>query len=168
MIIILLLIALLLLVLILLFILILLSLLLLPLSPPLAQNWSPPPMLTLKPVRSAAEKHLFAECAPRSIRAIFPGSGRWIGSFSITSTRMQPLLSRRAWRGPFLPWRDGKAMAGILAHVWDRRNRLHDQSVGYFGFYGAAQDPEASAALLDAAASFAANHDASGFEGRST
>ena len=55
----------------------------------------------------------------------------------------------------FLALRDGKAIGRILAHVWDRRHRLHDQSVGYVGFYECAEDPEASAALLDAAASFA-------------
>jgi GNAT superfamily N-acetyltransferase len=112
-------------------------------------------MLTLKLVRSAADKHEFAACA----RTVYPGDSPWVRPLDrivldYLDAKRNPFY--RDGRGQaFLALRDGRPVGRILAHVWDRRHRLHGEGVGYFGFFECTEDPEAAAALLDAAAGFA-------------
>jgi GNAT superfamily N-acetyltransferase len=111
-------------------------------------------MLTLKSFRGAAEKQWFASCA----RAVNPGESPWVRPLDRIVTdyldaNRNPFY--RDGRGQaFLAFRDGRPIGRILAHAWDRRRRLHGESVGYFGFFECADDPEASTALLDAASRF--------------
>jgi GNAT superfamily N-acetyltransferase len=112
-------------------------------------------MLTLKLVGSAAEKRLFAACA----RTIYSSDMPWVRPLDrivldYLDAKRNPFY--RDGRGrAFLALRDGRPIGRILAHVWGRRHPLHCGSVGYFGFYECAKDPEASAALFNAAVSFA-------------
>jgi GNAT superfamily N-acetyltransferase len=112
-------------------------------------------MLTLKLVRSAADKHAFAACA----RSVYPADSPWVRPLDqivrdYLDAKRNPFY--RDGRGQaFLAVRDGRPIGRILAHVWDRRRPLHGEGVGYFGFFECAQDPEAAACLFDAAASFA-------------
>ena len=53
---------------------------------------------------------------------------------------------------PFAAFRDGRMAGRIAAITDDRYNRHHGESTGFFGFFECADDAEAAAALLDAAA----------------
>jgi GNAT superfamily N-acetyltransferase len=51
----------------------------------------------------------------------------------------------------FLAWRDGRAVGRITAQVDRIFNQFQDNTWGLFGFFECEDDPEAAAALLDAA-----------------
>lgn len=51
----------------------------------------------------------------------------------------------------FLAWRDGRAVGRITAQVDRILNEFQDNAWGLFGFFECEDDPEAAAALLDAA-----------------
>lgn len=51
----------------------------------------------------------------------------------------------------FLAWRDGRAVGRITAQVDRLLNEFQDNDWGLFGFFECEDDPEAAAALLDAA-----------------
>jgi GNAT superfamily N-acetyltransferase len=52
----------------------------------------------------------------------------------------------------FLAWRDGRVVGRISAQINHPFNEVHDNTWGMFGFLEFEEDPEAVAALLDAAA----------------
>jgi hypothetical protein len=58
---------------------------------------------------------------------------------------------KEADRALFVAMRDGKAVGRIAAIENRWHNRHHDDRVGFFGFFECLEDPEASAALFDAA-----------------
>jgi len=54
----------------------------------------------------------------------------------------------------FIARRDGKPVGRIAAIINDNHNKHWDEQVGFFGLYEVLDDPEASAALLEAAETF--------------
>lgn len=60
--------------------------------------------------------------------------------------------SGRGERDLFVAYRDGEAVARILAHVHHASNRLHGERVGLFGYFDCPDDREIAEALLGAAA----------------
>jgi hypothetical protein len=54
----------------------------------------------------------------------------------------------------FLAWRDGRPVGRITAQVDRLFNQFQDNTWGLFGFFECEDDPEAAAALLDAAATW--------------
>src|SRR3954453_7470854 len=66
----------------------------------------------------------------------------------------RPRLGTYARRVDFellLAERDGRVVGRVSAHVDHAYNRHHDERRGWFGFFDCEDDPEATAALLDAA-----------------
>lgn len=61
----------------------------------------------------------------------------------------------------FIARRGNKNVGTIAAFTNDRYNEFHEENKGWFGFFEVLEDPEAAAALLDTAASWArdAGHD---------
>jgi GNAT superfamily N-acetyltransferase len=51
----------------------------------------------------------------------------------------------------YLAWRDGRPVGRITAHFDQHFNEFQDNEWGMFGFFECEEDPEAAAALLDAA-----------------
>ncbi len=56
-----------------------------------------------------------------------------------------------ATRELFLARRDGRVVGRIAAIVDDEHNRVHEEEIGFFGFFEGENDPEAASALLGAA-----------------
>jgi len=54
----------------------------------------------------------------------------------------------------FTAWRNGKAVGRISAQVDHEHLRIHDDNVGFFGFFDTVDDPGVAAALLAAAESW--------------
>ena len=65
--------------------------------------------------------------------------------------RARTRSSSTARREYFLAWRDGRAVGRITAQVDRILNEFQDNDWGLFGFFECEDDPEAAAALLDAA-----------------
>jgi hypothetical protein len=59
----------------------------------------------------------------------------------------------------FLARRDGEACGRISAIVNPNHNRRHDDQIGFFGFFECVDDPDAAAALFDAAKEWLADRD---------
>ena len=71
------------------------------------------------------------------------------------SRRLGPYAKRMDYE-LFLARRHGRVVGRISAHVDHAFNRHHDERRGWFGFFECENDPEAAAALLDAAAAWLA------------
>lgn len=65
----------------------------------------------------------------------------------------------------FMALRDGRPVGRVAACVNDRHNEFHHEKTGFFGFFECADDPEAAAALLGAAAAFLAKRGMSAMRG---
>jgi GNAT superfamily N-acetyltransferase len=61
---------------------------------------------------------------------------------------------KHAKRKLFLARRDGKVVGRIAAIVDDEHNRVHEERIGFFGFFESEDDPEVAAALFRAAESW--------------
>lgn len=61
---------------------------------------------------------------------------------------------RHAEAQHFLAWRDGRVVGRIAACENRRHNEVHGDRVGFFGWFEAEEDPEAVAALVDAASAW--------------
>lgn len=86
------------------------------------------------------------------------GDPNWVPPLRMA---LEPVLDRR--RHPFhrhadvayfLAERGGRPVGRIAACVNHRHNEFHGEALGTFGFFEAPDDPEAAAALLDAAAAW--------------
>lgn len=116
-------------------------------------------MLTIQPVRTRRDRRTFVDLA----RSINPSDSPWIRPLNATildylNLRRNPFYQDGRGQA-FLVHRDGQPVGRILAHVWHRHHRLHNERVGYFGFFECRDDIEATTLLLNTAADFAREHD---------
>ena len=58
---------------------------------------------------------------------------------------------KHAKRELFLARRDGRVVGRIAAIVDEEHNRVHEEKIGFFGFFESEEDREAAAALFRAA-----------------
>ena len=59
----------------------------------------------------------------------------------------------------YIARRDGKAVGSIAAILNHRHNEVHEENIAHFGIFEVQNDPEAAAALLEAACDWARNRD---------
>jgi GNAT superfamily N-acetyltransferase len=114
-------------------------------------------MISIEPVETSRQRRQFV----RLPRDVYPAGSPWVRPLD---SILLDLLDVR--RNPFFQGglvqafivRSGTQPIGrILAHVWRRHHRLHNERAGYFGFFECIDDQSAASALLDAAANFARN-----------
>ncbi len=55
---------------------------------------------------------------------------------------------------PFLAYRDGEISGRIVAHINPRHNEIHNENIGFFGFFETIPDKEVAKALLERASSW--------------
>jgi GNAT superfamily N-acetyltransferase len=106
----------------------------------------------IRPVRSLADRRQFVDL-PFRLHAI---GTPWIPPLKLErhafiSRRLNPFFKHGEGE-LFLAWRDGRAVGRVSAQIDSAFNEFHDNAWGMFGFLEVEEDPEALAALLDAAA----------------
>lgn len=106
----------------------------------------------VRPVRSRGEQRTFIRLPWR----LYAGSANWVPP--LISERKRHLDRQRnpffehAQAEYFIAWRGREPVGRITAHVDQRLNEFQRNRWGLFGFFECRRDPEAVAALLDAAA----------------
>ena len=108
--------------------------------------------VVVKPVRTRAERKAFIDLPYR----LHSNSRQWVPPLRIErwmflSTR-QNAFFKHGSAELFLAWRDGRVVGRISAQIDRAFNEFHGNAWGMFGFLEFEDDPEALAALLDAAA----------------
>ncbi len=107
--------------------------------------------LTIHPARTLEEKREFAHFQWQ----VYRDDPNWVPP--ILSERMEFLdQDRHPFFGHadaefFLARRDGKPVGTIAAVINHRHNEVHEEQVGFFGFFEVLQDREAAEALLETA-----------------
>lgn len=111
--------------------------------------------IVLRPVLSRRDRRSFIRVA----RAIYPEDCPWVQPLdSIVSDHLNQRRNpfyRHGYGQAFIALRGGQPVGRILAHVWNRHHRLHQERVGYFGLFECVNDPPVAKALLSAAAQVA-------------
>ena len=106
-------------------------------------------------MRSSGDRRSFIHLA----RDIHPADSAWVRPLdAVLGDYLDPHRNPFHADGEveaFLVSRDGRDHGRVMAHVWRRHAALHGERVGYFGFFECADDADAAAALLAAAAAFA-------------
>ncbi len=108
--------------------------------------------VVVKPVRTRAERKAFIDLPYR----LHSNSRQWVPPLRIErwmflSTR-QNAFFKHGSAELFLAWRDGRVVGRISAQIDRAFNEFHGNAWGMFGFLEFEDDPDALAALLDAAA----------------
>lgn len=121
-------------------------------------------MLEIHPVRTRRERDEFV----RLPRSIYPKDSPWVRPPDMVINgyldKKNPFFQDGVGEA-FVVRRDGKSLGRIMAHVWQRHQRLHGERVGYFGFFECENNPEVATLLLEKAANFAREHHCSVLRG---
>lgn len=116
-------------------------------------------------VRTSRDKRQFLELPYR----LYRGDAHWVPPLrmaqkDILNTARHPFYKTSDVE-MFLAERDGRIVGRIMAILNRAYNEFHTERSGFFGFFEVENDPEASAALLDAARDWLRGHGAEVMQG---
>lgn len=110
--------------------------------------------ITVKPVASAAEEKLFLRLPER----LYADDPNWVCPLRIErrdffNPKKNPFFDEADVQ-LFLAYRDERIVGRISAHLYPAHNRVHNETVGFFGFFDCENDYTIAEALLQAAAAW--------------
>jgi GNAT superfamily N-acetyltransferase len=112
--------------------------------------------VTVRPEAGRRERGLFLGLPYR----LYDGLPGWVPPLKMAEAALQDRAKNPFFRHSaaehFLAWRAGRVVGRIAAVENRRHNETHGERVGFFGFLDVEHDPEAVAALLDAAGAWCA------------
>ncbi|MFZ5919021.1 MAG: N-acetyltransferase [Chloroflexota bacterium] len=108
-------------------------------------------MLQVRPVETKQDLMVFISFAWE----VYRGDANWVPPLVSMMRDMfdparNPLWEHSQFQN-FLAYRDGRVVGRITALVNANHNRIHEEKMGFFGFFEVLQDYEAAQALFDAA-----------------